>query len=333
MLNTKKVSVKKQKKIKKVKKIDELLDKIDYVENRLKTLPNLMVNKLSKFYDKNKYIIYLVVVMLLASYGYNLYNKIRDYNKTGEKVSDSINKLNKIINTDDLYLNDTQKLFKNFYLYLTQADKNDRTQFNILKELYDKHTSSFINDADKKIQIQFKNSTLPYLRTQLNEVVLPDINKFVQEKTIPDTLQQVKSVPGNIVTSITGGVTSLFGSAATSTTNSRCIDLQSELIGDCSKTLSEFEILLKEVSEQDTLDCFNNNLDEDSQIFLESVSEEIDNEIKKLSNEEINIFLDKIIELYKNNQFGNPDIIQNILKCLNSKKPNKGLLGFGYLGL
>lgn len=340
--DNKKKTVKKVKKSEKTDQIDRLLSKIDYLENRIKTIPGNLNTGLRSFYAKNKYIIFVIVGMVLASYGYNIYNKIKDYNKTGETVSTSINKLNKVINTDDLYLNDTQKLFKNFYIYLTQTNVNDRTQFNILKELYNKHTNIFIEDAETKLQNQFRTSTLPYLRRELDETILPDINKFVQETTIPQSISQLRAAPGNLigdtVDTVTGGFVSaasgIVSAAASGITvagavllgrNLRCKDLQGELFGHCNNNLSEFEKLLKELSKQDIKNCLKEN-EIDIDIFFDA---ELDKMTDKMTNKDTEDTLNSIIQMYKDDAFGSPkaveDRLNNFLECLKRKtQPSKG---------
>lgn len=191
----------------KLNKIDRLLLKIDYIENTVKNIPKRANQGIENFISKNKYILYSFAGLILATILYKSYTSISNYasqtSKSTTKITNTIDSIYKIIDADDLTLNETQQLFKYFYLYLT------KTPFN--KDYSDKFNQLYSKKIRENTDTIYEN-LLPTIENKLIPLTIASSSKIIDnaKQSVIPVLPTVKSLSTSIGNFIYGSIASRY---------------------------------------------------------------------------------------------------------------------------
>lgn len=282
----------------KINKIDQLILRLDTIENAIKNAPRRANESIKKFIKNNMYILILISSIILAGIGYRAYTFSQKAGKSTLRVTNTIDKIYDIIDTDDALLNESQKLVK--YLYLTTVNLPP-TEFEKqkFKEIYDNITKQGLSDIYSKGEPILINNLIPTVRNEglkiMDQDIIPRGKIFISNDLVPKLnegiLNYTKSAVGGIGSTIQEGASSITGTVASLATSIGSIfGMSSKQQYDKAKYQQNPDIFINcynsinPSKKLQSFDSFMATLNLEKELFDKNV-DSCYNEVLKLSNE------------------------------------------------
>lgn len=294
--------IKKNSLSRKLNKIDQLILRLDTIENAVKNAPKRANESIKKFIKNNMYILILITSIILAGIGYRAYTFSKKAGQSTLQVTNTIDKIYKIIDTDDSLLNESQKLVK--YLYLTTVNinptENEKQKF---KQAYDNITNKGLSDIYSKGEPILLNQLIPTVRNQglkiVDEDLIPRGKTFISNDLVPKLnegiLNYTKNTVGNlssavkssvdtgvsagsaVITSIGSTIGYLFGSSSKIQFDKAKYEKNPDIFVKCYNSISSS-------SKITSFDSFISNLDLSKELFDSNI-DTCYNKVSDLANQ------------------------------------------------